>query len=104
MLIASLPQLVDLLDSARVPHQSLEMTSFSNEAQKSLGGVRLKIIECLYLMFKLRKADMNEALSQSQALTKISQLVIDYPWNNFLQLKVINIYETIMDDHTLKLE
>lgn len=45
---------------------------------------------------------MNEALAKSSTLSKISQLIIDYPWNNFLQLKVINIYEIIVDDHSLK--
>jgi antitoxin component HigA of HigAB toxin-antitoxin module len=36
-------------------------------------------------------------VAESDALSKISKLIEMYPWNNFLQLKCINIYEEMLE-------
>lgn len=48
-------------------------------------------------MLKLNKAPIFEALSDTDIFERISELVEQYPWNNFLQLKTIAIYEEVLD-------
>ena len=38
-----------------------------------------------------------DSLAESECFAKISNLLSVFPWNNFLQLKVISIYEEILE-------
>ena len=48
---------------------------------------------------KLHKQTLYETIEESDALPLISKLFAAYPWNNFLQLKVIAIYEEIFENN-----
>jgi hypothetical protein len=63
-----------------------------------LGSLRLKLIELLFQILKLNKDSTNKALLESQFFGEVSKLLRAYPWNNFLQLKVISIYEELMEN------
>jgi len=51
-------------------------------------------------MVRLKNDEINEALVSSDIFGNIFQLVKDYPWNNFLQLKVMNICTEIIENNT----
>lgn len=38
-----------------------------------------------------------DALAESECFAKISSLLSVFPWNNFLQLKIIGIYEEVVE-------
>ena len=63
-----------------------------------LGRQRLITVEVVLKMLKLKKELITEALKRSQIFKNVIDLVKAYPWNNFLQLKVINICDFILDD------
>jgi hypothetical protein len=83
------------LDSS-VPKEELT-NSYDSRRLVPLGSLRLKIIELVHLMLKLNKPTIIEALSDTNIFNQISDLVEAYPWNNFLQLKTIAIYEEVLD-------
>jgi hypothetical protein len=62
-----------------------------------LGNVRLRLVELIYALIKLGKPTILSAIAQSSILQKLSQLLEQYPWNNFMQLKMIALFEEIMD-------
>jgi len=72
-------------------------SSYESRTIIPLGSLRLKIIEFVHLMLKLNKTSIIEALADTDIFSQISDLVETYPWNNFLQLKVIAIYEEVLD-------
>jgi hypothetical protein len=47
-------------------------------------------------MIKLKKESLLNSLGSSEIFGNIIQLVKQYPWNNFLQLKVINICNEVI--------
>lgn len=63
-----------------------------------LGSFRLKIVELVLYTIKLHKKDLYERIVDTKILTGINELLSMYPWNNFLQLKVIAIYEEIFEN------
>lgn len=63
-----------------------------------LGHLRLRIIELIYHLVRLNKPSILEKLAETEVFAQISQLVEAYPWNNFLQLKVQNLYEEIFEN------
>lgn len=71
--------------------------SYESKTFIPLGSLRLKIVELVHLMLKLNKLPVIEALSDSDIFARISDLVEQYPWNNFLQLKAISIYDEVLD-------
>jgi hypothetical protein len=48
-------------------------------------------------LIKLNNSKILSILGESSIFAKISQLLGDYPWNNFLHLKVIALYEEILE-------
>lgn len=62
-----------------------------------LGSLRLKIIELIYQLVRLNKQPILDAIADTEVFETISRLVEAYPWNNFLQLKVQNLYEEVFD-------
>jgi hypothetical protein len=47
-------------------------------------------------IIRLGKESLQEALNNSEIFGNIMELVKNYPWNNFLQLKVINICNEVV--------
>ena len=48
-------------------------------------------------MIRLNKQPILEAIAETEVFETLSKLIEAYPWNNFLQLKVQNLYEEIFD-------
>jgi hypothetical protein len=63
-----------------------------------LGHFRMRVIELLQLVIKLKKPTLVEAMVETNAFKKISGIVERYPWHNFVQLKVIGLYEEILEN------
>jgi len=72
--------------------------SYDSNRQAPLGHLRLRLIELVNLMIKLNKQTVYDALQESDIFARINDLLTTYPWNNFLQLKVIAIYEEILEN------
>lgn len=49
-------------------------------------------------MVQLKKVELYDALGESKIFANIMALVKQYPWNNFMQLKVIAISDEILDN------
>eukprot|EP00347_Sterkiella_histriomuscorum_P022039 403331901 len=79
-----------------VPRAEID-TSYDVRLTPPLGHLRLRIIELVIQLIKLNKKPIQDSLSESEVFAQISSLVEAYPWNNFLQLKVQNLYEEILD-------
>lgn len=63
-----------------------------------LGQQRLYTIELVLRMVQLKKDALYEAMGASKIFLNIMELVKHYQWNNFMQLKVINISDEILDN------
>lgn len=89
--------------------QSLEVQTASREQLETsyevkivpLGSLRLKLVELLYQIMKLGKEPVLKALGDSQFFSKISALIEAYPWNNFLHLKAIAVFEDLLESAAL---
>lgn len=79
-----------------VPKEEIT-NSYDSRRLIPLGSLRLKVVEFVHLLLKLNKAPIIEALADTDIFATISDLVEAYPWNNFLQLKAISIYEEVLD-------
>jgi len=62
-----------------------------------LGSLRLKLVEFMYNLLKLKQDQLLSALADSQFFAELSHLLELYPWNNFLQLKAVSIFDEILD-------
>jgi len=72
-----------------------------------LGLQRLHTVELVSKMVQLRKEPLYTALSATKIFANIMELVKVYKWNNFLQLKVNNLFEQVCnncDNETFKRE
>ena len=49
-------------------------------------------------MVQLKKEALDTVIGESKIFFNIMELVKQYPWNNFMQLKVINISDEILDN------
>jgi hypothetical protein len=92
----NLKQIATLLETA-APTQKIE-NCYDQTTYVPLGQLRLKIVELILFILKLRKQTLYETIETSDALPLISKLFAAYPWNNFLQLKVISLYEEIFEN------
>ena len=92
----NIQKLSDTLEEA-IPSDKID-TAFDSAQIVPLGQVRLKVVELSLFVFKLHSPQINEAIQMSELLAKISQLILNHPWNNFLQLKAIAIYEEIFEN------
>jgi hypothetical protein len=71
--------------------------SVSNDAFVPLGQQRLRTVELVLKMIQLKNEKLCIAIAQSKIPLEVVNLVKQYPWNNFLQLKVINIFNEVID-------
>jgi len=79
------------------PSQNM-VTTFTDEEQKPLGRYRLRLVELIHLATRLHKASLNDEIAKSEAFAILSDLIYEFPWNNFMQLKLINVYEDILEN------
>ena len=63
-----------------------------------LGQQRLYTIELVLRMVQLKKDALYEAMGASKIFFNIIELVKQYPWNNFMQLKVLSISDEVLDN------
>ena len=63
-----------------------------------LGPQRLHTADLVLHMLKMRKPILYQAIIETKSLYNILELVKTYPWNNFLQLISINIFEEILNN------
>ena len=94
-LASNIPRIVSFLELATSPRSELE-TSYEIKIVP-LGSLRLKLIEFLYHLMKLNKDSILVALGHSSFFEKVSSLIETYPWNNFLHLKAIALYEDLFE-------
>lgn len=71
--------------------------SFSTELRVPLGPLRLHTVELILKLVQMRNADLYSFLKDSLVFERIIALVKAFPWNNFLQLKVINLFEEVLN-------
>lgn len=71
------------------------------EKVQPLGSYRLRLVELVFYLVKLSKPQILSALSRSEIFAKLTALMSFYPWNNFLQLRIIQIFEEVIknSDH-----
>lgn len=72
--------------------------SVTDEQFVPLGQQRLRTVELVHKMVQLRKDALYDSLGASLIFKNIIDLVKQYPWNNFLQLKVMNIFNDVLDN------
>lgn len=96
ILIQVVPNLEEILKPG---HAGVEMIgSFNDTPFTPLGQQRLRSVDLIFNMVKLRKEPLLNALGESQIFGYIMELVKAYPWNNFLQLKVINLCNDVISN------
>lgn len=74
------------------------MDTTFNETIQPLGRLRLRIVEFIKQLISLNNSAILSYLIDSDILSDITDLITAYPWNNFLQLLVINIYQDILEN------
>ena len=80
-------------------HEGELIASSVCEAQYvPLGPQRLHTVELVYKLVCMRKESVYDILKESKVFARILELVKVYAWNNFLQLKVINLFEEILNN------
>lgn len=77
---------------------SLLINSVTDAPFIPLGPQRLHTVDLVLHMLKLKKQVLYQAIIDSKSLYNILELVKAYPWNNFLQLISINIFEEILNN------
>lgn len=95
----NVPRIVSYITAASI---SNEMETSYDAKIVPLGSLRLKLIELLHHLMRLNKDTILLALGEQAFLGTICQLIERYPWNNFLQLKVISIFEDLLDSSNVE--
>lgn len=84
-------QLEDPVEAKRIP------TTYDTTTFVPLGHFRMGIIQLFLNIVKLRKPMLIEAMQEAKVFTVISGLAERYPWNNCAQLKIISLYEEVIE-------
>lgn len=71
-------------------------TQYSSEDYVPLGRFRLRAIELFLILIKLHRQALYDAITDSEILAALFQLVHKYPWNNFLHLKFQYVWTEIL--------
>jgi len=90
-----IPDLVQVLKSTTVG--DMTTTSVQDGEYVPLGQQRLWTVELVLKMIQLKKDTLNFAIAASDIPKNTIGLVKEFPWNNFLQLKVINIFTEVLE-------
>lgn len=72
--------------------------SVSETAFVPLGQQRLRTVELVLKMIQLKNENIQNTLVRSLVFCNIIHLVKHFPWNNFLQLKVINMFTEVIEN------
>ena len=72
--------------------------SVSETAFVPLGQQRLRTVELVLKMIQLKSELILSSLTKSLVICNIIHLVKNFPWNNFLQLKVINMFTEVIEN------
>jgi len=94
VMASHVPRIVGYLS---VTNQGTLSTSYEEDIVP-LGSLRLKIIDLAAQILKLNKDVSTAAIANSNFFEQLSGLIETYPWNNFLQLKTIGIYEELLEN------
>jgi len=62
-----------------------------------LGQYRLSLTRLCQLILKLNKEELNREMLTNDIFKNLSDLIKKHPWNNFFQLRIISIYEEILE-------
>ena len=54
-------------------------------------------MEMMKQLFDLSRKEVYEELAKSGFLSLLSRYIREYPWNNFLQLRTINIFTNVLE-------
>ena len=73
-------------------------TSVCEEQYVPLGQQRLYTVELVYRMVQMKKPVLYIAMGETEMFKNIMSLVHKYQWNNFLQLKVIELCDEVLDN------
>ena len=73
-------------------------TSVCEETYVPLGQQRLYTVELVLRMVQMKKTILYIAMGETEMFKNIMSLVHKYQWNNFLQLKVIELCDEILDN------
>lgn len=102
LLVEIIKEKVDgIADILRPDHDGAKIQGSVTDTQYvPLGQQRLLTVELVNKVLQLRNDGLYQHLSQngSKIFANIVALVKQYPWNNFLQLKVMNIFEEVLDN------
>jgi hypothetical protein len=100
MLVDILKEKVDeIAKILEVSHPGSPLTnSVTDTPFIPLGPQRLYTADLVLHMLKMRKPTLYQAIIETKSLYNILELVKTYPWNNFLQLISINIFEEILNN------
>jgi len=79
---AQIPKLLNYLKDA-TPKVDIE-SSYDTKRKVPFGSLRLRVVELVYLMIKLNKPTVYEALQDNEIFAEINKLLPEHPWNNFL--------------------
>lgn len=93
-LLEKISVLEDVLKTGHDGHKTVG--SFCDTEFVPLGQQRLRSTELILNMIRLKKDSLIKALCESEIFKNLILLVKEYPWNNFLQLKVINICNEVI--------
>lgn len=96
ILAVNIPRIVQSLEGQSNQKNTELETSYDIKIVP-LGSLRLKLIELLSQVMKLGKESVLKALGESNFFAKISALIETYPWNNFLHLKAIALFEDLLE-------
>lgn len=73
------------------------VSSLCDKEFRNLGILKLRAIELLSQLISLKKPQINEVMVDSGVCQVLVQHVLDYPWNNFIQLKIHQVFEDYLD-------
>lgn len=73
-------------------------TSVCEETYVPLGQQRLYTVELVLKMVQMKKAVLYTKMGETEMFKNIMGLVHKYQWNNFLQLKVIELCDEVLDN------
>mmetsp|Transcript_32815 Transcript_32815/g.50105 ORF Transcript_32815/g.50105 Transcript_32815/m.50105 type:complete len:446 (-) Transcript_32815:607-1944(-) len=96
LLISKIETICDVLNPEHQPDAKIA-SSINDEEFVPLGQQRLTTVEVVLKMLKLKKEALDSAMMKSIIFKNVIGLVKAYPWNNFLQLKVMNICDHVLD-------
>lgn len=92
-------KIIDIQEILRSDHDGEKTRiSVSDTEFVPLGQQRLYTVELVSKMVQLKKEPIFTALMASKTFANIVELVKVYKWNNFLQLKVINLFEQVFNN------